>query len=188
MGGLQYLTLTRLDIAFAVNKVCQYLKCPTTSHYTAVKRILRYVSGTLHLGLKIASLSSVVSAFSDADWTGCSDDRKSTGGFAIFYGSNLISWHTKKQATVSRSSTEAEYKALANATAEIIWVQSLLDEWGCVSPNLLFCGVTTLVRHICLLIQCFMLVLNILRLIIILFVNELLRSFYKYGLFLLLIK
>ena len=72
----------------------------------------------------------MISAFSDADWAGCSDDRRSTGGFAVFLGAILVSWQAKKQATVSRSSTEAEYKSLANATAEVIWVQSLLDELG----------------------------------------------------------
>ena len=96
------MTLTRPDIAFAVNKVCQYLHCPISAHYTAVNRILRYVSGTIAFGLKIVrSCSTMVSAFSDADWTGCSDDRKSTGGFAVFLGANLISWQAKKQATVS---------------------------------------------------------------------------------------
>ena len=136
VGGLQYLTLTRPDIAFAVNKVCQYLHSPTSVHFTAVKRILRYISGTVDFGLRIVpSRSNLVSAFSDADWAGCSDDRKSTGGFAIFLGSNLISWSARKQATVSRSSTEAEYKALANATAEVIWVQSLLTELGISHPK-----------------------------------------------------
>jgi histone deacetylase 1/2 len=96
-----------------------------------VKLILRYVSGTLTCGLTIAPSSSlVINAFSDADWAGCADDRKSIGGFAIFLGDNLISWYAKKQSTVSHSSTEAEYKALANATAEVIWVQSLLGELG----------------------------------------------------------
>lgn len=129
VGALQYLTLTRPDILFAVNKVCQFLHAPTISHWAAVKRILRYVQGTLKLGLRVRrSKSMMVSAFSDADWAGCVDDRRSTGGFAVFLGSNLISWNAKKQATVSRSSTEAEYKALADATAEMMWVQKLLAE------------------------------------------------------------
>lgn len=127
--ALQYLTLTRPDISFAVNKVCQFLHAPTTFHWSAVKRILRYVRGTANFGLGIGRSSSMlVSAFSDADWAGCVDDRRSTGGFAVFPGDNLISWIARKQATVSRSSTEAEYKALANATAEMLWVQKLLVE------------------------------------------------------------
>jgi histone deacetylase 1/2 len=137
VGALQYLTLTRPDIAFAVNKVCQFLHDPTTSHWSDVKRILRYVKGIVNLGLKISpSKSMLVSAFSDADWAGCVDDRRSTGGFAVYLGGNLISWSARKQPTVSRSSTEAEYKSLANATAEMIWVQKLLTELGVQHPSM----------------------------------------------------
>ncbi len=100
-----------------------------------MKRILGYVQGTVNLGLKFNQASSMlVSGFSDADWAGCPDDRKSTGGFVVFVGSNLISWSARKQPTVSRSSIEAEYKALANANAEIMWVQKLLDELGVKHP------------------------------------------------------
>ena len=125
-----------------MNKVCQFLHAPTTAHWIAAKRILRYVKNTVSMGLMINRSSSTrVSAFSDADWAGCVDDRRSMGGFAIFHGPNLISWCAKKQATVSRSSTEAEYKALANATAEIIWVQAILNELAILQTEtpLLWC-------------------------------------------------
>jgi histone deacetylase 1/2 len=125
------LTLTRPDISFAVNKVCQFLSQPTDVHCESVKRILRYVKGTLDTRLLFRkSTSTGTSVFTDADWAGCVDDRRSTGGYTIFVGPNLISWSSKKQPTVSRSSTEAEYKALANGAAEAIWIESLLKELG----------------------------------------------------------
>jgi histone deacetylase 1/2 len=131
VGALQYLTLTRPDLSFSVNKVCQYFHAPTTAHWTAAKRILRYVKDTSQLGLTFRRSSSTqLSAFLDADWAGSLEDRRSTGGFAIFLGPNLVSWSARKQATVSRSSTEAEYKALANATTELIWVEAVLRELG----------------------------------------------------------
>jgi hypothetical protein len=93
VGALQYLTLTRPDLAFPVNKVCQFLHSPTMVHWATVKRILRYLKQSIKVGLKIyKSNSLLVSGFSDADWAGCLDDRRSTGGFAIFLGSNLVSW------------------------------------------------------------------------------------------------
>jgi histone deacetylase 1/2 len=137
VGALQYLTLTRPDIAFSVNKVCQFLHAPTEIHWAAVKRILRYLRQDTKIGLKIQKCNSMLlSAFSDADWAGSVDDRRSTSGFAVFLGSNLVSWSARKQATVSRSSTEAEYKAVANATAEIMWIQTLLKELGIFSPRM----------------------------------------------------
>jgi hypothetical protein len=96
---------------------------------------LRYIKQDTKIGLKISKSRSVlVTGFSDADWAGSLDDRRSTGGFAVFLGSNLVSWIAKKQATASRSSTEAEYKAVANAPAEIMWIQILLEEFGIKCP------------------------------------------------------
>jgi hypothetical protein len=123
VGALQYLTLTRPDLAFVVNKVYQYLYAPTDAHWVAVKHILRYLQGCTKLGLKFVKNSSLlVSAFADADWTGCLDDRMSTGGYAVFLGNNLVSWSARKKPMVSRSSTEAEYKAIANAMTKVMWI------------------------------------------------------------------
>jgi histone deacetylase 1/2 len=130
--------------------VCQFLHEPHDTHWTAVKRILRYVKLTGNHGLRINPVAdTLLSAFSDADWAGNSDDRRSTGGYALFLGGNLIAWSARKQATVSRSSTESEYKALADATAELIWIQSVLQEIGIKldRPPVLWCdnlGVTYL--------------------------------------------
>ena len=91
VGGLQYLTITRPDLSFSVNKVCQFIHAPRSAHWSAVKLILRYVQHTPAYGLHIrASASPVLGAFSDADWAVNPDDRRSMGGYAIFYGPNLV--------------------------------------------------------------------------------------------------
>ncbi|XP_043710334.1 uncharacterized mitochondrial protein AtMg00810-like [Telopea speciosissima] len=128
-GTLQYITLTRPDVAFSVNRVCQFMHNPTKDYWSMEKRILRYLKHTIKYGLRITKSSSQdLQAFTDADWAGDGDDKKSTGGYAIYMGPNLISWASKKQKTVARSSTESEYKALADACAELTWLQSLFGE------------------------------------------------------------
>ncbi len=92
---------------------------PTDTHLVAAKRILRYLKGTLTHGLLFRPSSLHLQAYADADWAGNPDDRRSTSGYVVFLGSTPITWVSKKQSTVSRSSTEAEYRSLASATAEV---------------------------------------------------------------------
>jgi hypothetical protein len=141
VGALQYLTFTRPDIAFSVHQVCQFMQNPMVSHFTAVKRILRYLKGTLHVGISYTKGDLQLKAFSDADWAGDPNDRRSTTGLVIFLGDNPISWSSKKQQTVSRSSTEAEYRALSFTTAEVDWLKQLLAFLHVSLPHIpvLFC-------------------------------------------------
>nr|XP_043639845.1 uncharacterized mitochondrial protein AtMg00810-like [Erigeron canadensis] len=128
-GALQYLTFTRPDIAYAVQQVCLFMHAPRESHFNFLKRILRYIQGTIDFGIRLTAQSdhSIV-AYSDADWAGCPDSCKSTSGYCVFIGNNLISWSSKRQPTVSRSSVEAEYRGIANAVAETSWLRNLLLE------------------------------------------------------------
>ncbi|XP_022023806.1 uncharacterized mitochondrial protein AtMg00810-like [Helianthus annuus] len=129
VGALQYLTITRLDLSYAVNQASQFLQQPTTTHFQLVKRIPRYVKGTLSQGLTFdRPPNTVLLGFSDADWARCLDTRRSTYGYCIYLGGNLVSWSAKKQPTVSHSSCESEYRAMANTAAEIIWLTNLLSE------------------------------------------------------------
>lgn len=131
VGALQYATITRPEISFAVNKVCQFMQSPLDEHWKAVKRILRYLAGTLSFGLTLRpSLSRLLLAYCDADWASDCNDRRSTTGFCIFFGPNLVSWSSKKQLTVSLSSTESEYRSMASVVSDLMWIKSLLSELG----------------------------------------------------------
>ncbi|KAM0002129.1 putative RNA-directed DNA polymerase [Helianthus debilis subsp. tardiflorus] len=136
VGALQYLTITRPDLSYAVNQLSQFLHCPTVDHFRAVKRLLRYVKGTISFGLSYSrSHPPDIVGYSDADWARCLDTRRSTYGYSIFLGGNLVSWSAKKQPTVSRSSCESEYRAMANTAAELVWITHLLRELHALPPT-----------------------------------------------------
>jgi hypothetical protein len=141
VGALQYVTLTRPDIAYSVNQLCQHMHHPTSVHMTAAKRVLRYLKGSVDCGLHYYKISLTINAFCDADWAGNPDDRRSTTGYGIFLGSNLISWSAKKQHVVSLSSTEAEYRSMCLTTAEMYWIRMLFCELQLplLSPPTLWC-------------------------------------------------
>jgi histone deacetylase 1/2 len=141
--ALQYLTFTRPDIAYAVQQVCFHMHDPREQHLVAIKHILRYVKGTLSHGLHLHSSSPAsMVTYMDANWAGCPDTRRFTSGFCIYLGDNLISWSSKRQHTVSRSSAEAEYRVVANAVAEASWIRQLLHELHRPSPSatVVFCN------------------------------------------------
>ncbi|GJX79318.1 ribonuclease H-like domain-containing protein [Tanacetum coccineum] len=128
-GGLQYLTFTRPNISYAVQQVCLYMHDLREPHLAALKRILRYVRGTLGFGLQLYASSTIsLIAYSDADLAGCPATRRSTSGYCVFLGNNLLSWSSKRQHMLSRSSAEAEYRDVANVVTETAWLRNLLLE------------------------------------------------------------
>ena len=130
MGSLRYLTHTRPDLMFSVGYLSRYMENPTTEHMSAVKRILRYVKGTLDLGLVYKKNEAGIKlvGYSDSDYAGDPDDRKSTTGMAFFLGNNLICWASQKQKIVALSSCEAEYVAATTAACQGIWLARLIGE------------------------------------------------------------
>ena len=133
IGCLTYMsTATRRDIAAAVGVLSQYMSRPSKDHWIGVKRVLRYLKGTLMYGLKFSAHEEEPELFgySDADWAGDVDTRRSTSGYVFQIGSSTVSWSSKKQTTVAKSSTEAEYVTLSSATQEAVWLRSLMGDFG----------------------------------------------------------
>ncbi|CAI0405618.1 unnamed protein product [Linum tenue] len=129
IGRLHYLTTTRPDLTFPMQQLSQFQKEPYTEHLQAAYRVLRYIKGAPGQGIFFKSDSSLkLTGYSDSDWASCPDSRRSVSGYCTFLGSSLITWKAKKQTTVSRSSSEAEYRALAHLVCEIQWLKGLLAE------------------------------------------------------------
>ncbi|XP_023742978.1 uncharacterized mitochondrial protein AtMg00810-like [Lactuca sativa] len=127
-GTLQYLMLTRLDITYVVQQICLYIHDLREPHFTTLKHILCYIRDTTSYGLQLYTPSRTLTAYSDADWDGCPVTQRSTSSYCVFLGNNLLSWSSKLQNTISRSSAKAEYRGVANALAETCWIRNLLFE------------------------------------------------------------
>ncbi|XP_021768029.1 uncharacterized protein LOC110732399 [Chenopodium quinoa] len=131
-SALHYLTFTRPDIAYAVQQVCLFMHDPREAHYDALKRILQYIHSTIDHGLHLyPSPPTNLITYTDADWGGCPDTRRSTSRYCCFLGDNLISWSSKCQHTLSKSSAEEEYRGVANVVSEACWLRNLLLELHC---------------------------------------------------------
>ncbi|KAG9442558.1 hypothetical protein H6P81_018412 [Aristolochia fimbriata] len=145
IGSLLYLTTSRPDLCFSVGVCARYQANPKESHLQAVKRILRYVHGTTQLGIFYSNSSTVALAgYSDADWAGNSDDRKSTSGGCFYLGTNLVAWYSKKQNSISLSTAEAEYIAAGSCCTQLLWMKQMLADYGFEQDTLtVFCDNTS---------------------------------------------
>ena len=142
VGRLIYLSHTRPDIAHAVSVVSQFMHAPSEDHMSVVWRIIRYLKLAPKKGLLFAKNGHLeIEGYTDADWAGSVTDRRSTSGYLTFVGGNLVTWRSKKQNVVARSSAEAEFRGVAKGLCELLWLQKLLTELG-YPPGLeikLFC-------------------------------------------------
>ncbi|CAH9140337.1 unnamed protein product [Cuscuta epithymum] len=142
VGRLIYLSFTRPDVAYAVHILSQFMQAPCQEHWHAALRVVRYLKGCPGQGILLSSSCDLLlSGWCDSDWASCPLTRRSLSGWVVFLGSSPISWKTKKQHTVSRSSAEAEYRSMASITAELKWLKGLLLSLGVVHsrPMTLMC-------------------------------------------------
>ncbi len=142
VGSLVYMTITRLDLSYVVGMASQFMQTPQKPHLDVVKRILRYIKHTLKCGIFYEVKSQLqVHGYTDADWVGNVSNRRSTSGFMFSFRTGDVSWSSKKQPTIALSSTKAEYRGVAIATCEIVWLQKLLSNLGQLvdAPVVIYC-------------------------------------------------
>ncbi|XP_042041415.1 uncharacterized mitochondrial protein AtMg00810-like [Salvia splendens] len=142
VGKLIYLSHTRPDIAYAVGVVSQFMHAPQEEHWDAALRIVRYLKGTADHGLLFEKHGNLeIHGFTDADWAGNPNDRKSTAGYFTFIGGNLVTWRSKKQKVVALSSAEAEFRGIKSGLTELLWLRRIMKELGLDSSKTckLFC-------------------------------------------------
>lgn len=131
IGKMNFLSNTRPDLAYTIQHLSQYMQQPRNSHWNALMHTLNYVYSTCGQGIVLQGQDTLtLQAYSDSNWGACCDSKRSVSGYVLMLGSSPISWKSKKQPTVARSSSEAEYWAIANAAAEVTWVVRLLQELG----------------------------------------------------------
>ncbi|KAL0558914.1 hypothetical protein IC582_003501 [Cucumis melo] len=129
VGGLIYLTHTRPDISYSICVISTFMQCPSRDHFGAEKRVMRYIAGTIEYGMWYSKVSdSKLCEFIDSDWASSLDDRRSVSANVFTLGSGVITWSSKKQATVALSSSEAEYAAATSAACQAIWLRRMLTE------------------------------------------------------------
>ncbi|GKU96667.1 hypothetical protein SLEP1_g9878 [Rubroshorea leprosula] len=142
IGSPLYLTNSKPDIAFATSVLSRFMQSPSKTHYGAARRILRYLKGTISFGILYAKNDQFnLFGYSNSDWAGCVDDRRSTSGYAFFLGSDAISWSSKKQASIALSSSEAEHISLIAAACQATWTRRILEDMKQlqVQPTKIFC-------------------------------------------------
>ncbi|CAH9127826.1 unnamed protein product [Cuscuta epithymum] len=129
IGRLLYLNVTRPDISYSVQHLSQFLSQPRLPHFQAALHVVKYLKGTINVGLFYPAVSTLtLTAFSDADWVQCQFSCRSLSGYCIFLGDSLVSWKTKKQKTVSKSTAESEYRSMSYTTSEMVWLHELLKD------------------------------------------------------------
>ena len=129
IGSLRYATdCTRPDIAYVVGLLCRFTSRPSKEHWHAIERVMRYLKGTMTLGLHYQKYPAVLEGYSDADWNTLSDDSKATSGYIFSIAGGAVSWKSKKQTILAQSTMESEMIALATASEEASWLRSLLAE------------------------------------------------------------